>query len=97
VTARRVLLVLGKEVREALRDRRTLFVTLVLPMLLYPALMIGLGTVTARQVGKLREATQRVAFAGPVPAALRERLRARRSGVDRARPAGTSGIHARGQ
>ena len=68
---RNVLLVLQKEVREALRDRRTLFVTLVLPVLLYPALMIGLGTATTRQQGKLREATQKLALAGPVPGALR--------------------------
>ncbi len=67
---RRALLVLGKEVREALRDRRTLFVTLVLPVLLYPALMIGFGAVAARQKGKLREATQSWTFAGPVPADL---------------------------
>ena len=58
MNARRALLVFRKEIREALRDRRTLFVTLVLPMLLYPALMIGLGTATARQQGKLREQVQ---------------------------------------
>jgi sodium transport system permease protein len=74
VNGRRVLLVLQKEVREALRDRRTLFVTLVLPMLLYPGLMIGLGTATARQKGKLQEAVQTVAYEGPVPAELREAL-----------------------
>lgn len=74
MNGRRVLLVLQKEVREALRDRRTLFVTLVLPILLYPALMIGLGTVTARQQGKLRDAMQTLALEGPVPAALREAL-----------------------
>jgi sodium transport system permease protein len=76
VNGRRVLLVLQKEGREALRDRRTLFVTLVLPMLLYPALMIGLGTAAVRQQGKLQEATQKVAFAGPVPSELREALAA---------------------
>jgi sodium transport system permease protein len=74
VNLRRVLLVLQKEVREALRDRRTLFVTLVLPILLYPCLMIGLGAATMRQQGKLKEATQKVAFAGPVPAELRASL-----------------------
>ena len=74
MTGRRVLLVLGKELREAFRDRRTLFVTLVLPMLLYPALMIGLGTATVRQQGKLRDATQSMALQGPLPAALKDRL-----------------------
>ena len=74
MNGRRVLLVLQKEVREALRDRRTLFVTLVLPILLYPMLMIGLGTVTARQQGKLRDAVQSYSLQGPVPAALRDAL-----------------------
>jgi sodium transport system permease protein len=74
VNGRRVLLVLQKEGREALRDRRTLFVTLVLPMLLYPGLMIGLGTAAVRQQGKLQEATQRVAYSGPVPTDLRAAL-----------------------
>jgi len=76
VNPRRVLLVLQKEVREALRDRRTLFVTLVLPVLLYPALMIGLGTVTARQQGKLRDSVQTYALEGPMPPALRDALSA---------------------
>ncbi len=74
MSGRRVLLVLRKEVREALRDRRTLFVTLVLPILLYPTLMIGLGTVSARQQGKLREQVQAYALAGPLPEALRRSL-----------------------
>jgi sodium transport system permease protein len=76
VNGRRVLLVLQKEVREAIRDRRTLFVTLVLPMLLYPGLMIGLGTAALRQQGKLQEAAQRYALSGPVPEALRASLEA---------------------
>jgi sodium transport system permease protein len=86
VTWRRVALVLRKEGMESLRDRRTLFVTLVLPMLLYPGLMIGLGTAMTRQQGKLREATQKMAFEGPVPAALREALRGEK-GLVTAEPA----------
>jgi sodium transport system permease protein len=86
VNGRRVLLVLRKEVREALRDRRTLFVTLVLPVLLYPALMIGLGAATMRQQGKLQAAVQKYAFEGPVPAALREALKGAK-GLEAADPA----------
>ncbi len=86
MNARRVLLVLRKEVREALRDRRTLFVTLVLPVLLYPALMIGLGAATMRQQGKLQAAVQKYALDGPVPAALAEALAATK-GLEAATPA----------
>lgn len=32
--------VLAKELRETLRDRRTLFMMLVIPTLLYPAMMV---------------------------------------------------------
>ncbi|HEX5724121.1 MAG TPA: ABC transporter permease subunit/CPBP intramembrane protease [Longimicrobiaceae bacterium] len=39
--ARAALAVLGKELRETLRDRRTLFMMVVLPTLLYPALFLA--------------------------------------------------------
>ena len=35
------MLVFRREVRDVLRDRRTIFVTLVLPVILYPTLMVG--------------------------------------------------------
>jgi len=37
----RVGLIFSRELRDALRDRRTVFMVLVLPILLYPALMLG--------------------------------------------------------
>jgi len=37
-----VLLVAGKELRETLRDRRTLMVMVLVPLVIYP--LIGLGT-----------------------------------------------------
>jgi len=61
--------------REALRDRRTLFVTLVLPIILWPTLMIGLGAAGARQIGKLQESVQKVVLAGAVPAELRDAVK----------------------
>src|SRR4051794_7349999 len=36
-----VLTIFRREVRDQVRDRRTLFMIFVLPMLLYPVLMIG--------------------------------------------------------
>src|SRR4051794_39874098 len=41
-----VWLIFGREVRDQLRDRRTLFMIVVLPILLYPVL--GLGIVKLR-------------------------------------------------
>lgn len=38
---RRVGLIFRREMRDALRDRRTVFMVLVLPILLYPAIMLG--------------------------------------------------------
>ena len=37
-----VRLILGREIRDQLRDRRTLFMVFVLPILLYPMLILGL-------------------------------------------------------
>src|SRR5690348_15466541 len=39
----RVLLIFRREVRDQVRDRRTLFMIFVLPMLLYPILGIGIA------------------------------------------------------
>jgi sodium transport system permease protein len=39
---RNVLLVFLREVRDQIRDRRTLFMIVVLPLLLYPGLAIGM-------------------------------------------------------
>ncbi|MHC4875035.1 MAG: ABC transporter permease subunit/CPBP intramembrane protease [Planctomycetota bacterium] len=56
VTWRNVRLILLREVRDQLRDRRTLFMVLILPLLLYPGLGVGMMQMTmlvkeeARQV-----------------------------------------------
>ncbi|MEZ6056599.1 MAG: ABC transporter permease subunit/CPBP intramembrane protease [Planctomycetaceae bacterium] len=46
MTRRNVLLIFLREVRDQLRDRRTLFMVAILPMLLYPALGIGIAQMT---------------------------------------------------
>src|SRR5262249_6273601 len=43
---RNVLLIFQREVRDQLRDRRTLFMIAVLPLLLYPALGLGMMQLT---------------------------------------------------
>lgn len=55
-----IKLIFLREVRDQLRDRRTLFMIAVLPLLLYPAL--GLGTVQLALVS--REQTRRVVIIG---------------------------------
>ncbi len=68
-----IRLVAAKELREALRDKRTLFVALVLPVLLYPLMMLSVGPLVSMQKRKLLEAAQHVAVTGPGATAL-ERL-----------------------
>lgn len=50
-----------KELRDIFRDRRTLIVTIVLPILLYPMLMIGFSMMTAAQLGKMEKRKVKVA------------------------------------
>ena len=47
--------ILRRELRDVLRDRRTLFTMLVLPVLLYPALMLGFSSLAASRVEELKE------------------------------------------
>jgi sodium transport system permease protein len=62
-----------KEMRDILRDRRTLFVMIVLPILLYPLLMIGVLQFSILQARRLRAETAKVAVIGAqIPTELRE-------------------------
>jgi len=79
--------VFRKELKEMLRDRRSLMVMIGLPLVLYPLLAIGIATL---QTGKKRELTERV---GKVvlndPAAaphLRDMLAAKVSGLELSPP-----------
>ena len=68
-----IRLVYRKEIRETLRDRRTLFIMIVLPILLYPLLMLGLSSVAMDRVRRLTEGVHPVAVEGAC-AALVSRL-----------------------
>ena len=57
-----VNLIAAKELRDTLRDRRTLFVALVLPLLLYPALLLGLTQIIGATQRNLEEERQKVWF-----------------------------------
>src|SRR5579862_2395249 len=57
---RNVLLIFQREVRDQLRDRRTLFMIAVLPLILYPALGLGMMQLTILP----RQQTQTVVILG---------------------------------
>ena len=50
---RKTMVVYRKELLEVLRDKRTLFTTLILPVLLYPLLIIGFNSLMSRQTTAL--------------------------------------------
>lgn len=63
--------VLGKELRETVRDRRTLFMMLVLPTLLYPAMLVLIQQIAIFGQRQLSAAPAKVAIAGADPALVR--------------------------
>jgi sodium transport system permease protein len=71
-----------KEVTEVVRDRRTLFLTLAMPLLLYPAVMLGMGTVILAGKERLKNEELTVAFASDAAEKLFEgHLPAKTKGV----------------
>ncbi len=63
-----------KELLETLRDRRTLLVMLLLPMVMYPLLIIAFGQVVTHQMSQMQEQKVRVWIKGPLPYGLRRQL-----------------------
>ncbi|HEX2209887.1 MAG TPA: ABC transporter permease subunit/CPBP intramembrane protease [Longimicrobium sp.] len=63
--------VLGKELRETIRDRRTLFMMLVLPTLLYPAMLVVIQQIAIFGQRQLSAEPAKVAIAGADPALVR--------------------------
>jgi sodium transport system permease protein len=61
---RNVGIVYRKELTEALRDRRTLISTLLVPLLLFPVLTAGLGAAIASLIGKAKEEIPEVMVIG---------------------------------
>jgi sodium transport system permease protein len=53
-----------KELTEALRDRRTLISTIVVPLLLFPVLSVGFASVASLMVGKAKEEATKVMIIG---------------------------------
>jgi len=61
---RNVGIVYRKELTEALRDRRTLISTIVVPLFLFPVLSVGFGALAVSLVGKAKEETPKVILRG---------------------------------
>ena len=57
--------VLRKELLDSLRDRRTLIAMILVPMLLFPVMMVGMGKLTASRAEEAREKLLTVAVADP--------------------------------
>jgi sodium transport system permease protein len=64
MSARNIGIVYRKELTEALRDRRTLISTILVPLLLFPVLTIGFGAVAVVLVGKAKEEIPKVMILG---------------------------------
>jgi sodium transport system permease protein len=79
-----VLLVAGKELRETLRDRRTLAVMVLFPLVVYPLVSLATVQVLTVRMGRTEKAPARVAISGPPASAdkLHARLAARNHGGD---------------
>src|SRR5690554_3865052 len=52
---KKILIVFRKELLDLFRDRRTIISSVVLPIILYPVLMIGFNALMSRQTVKLHE------------------------------------------
>jgi sodium transport system permease protein len=66
-----------KEISETLRDRRTLFVTVVLPVLMYPLLLMGMTRLAESESEATLAEKSKVAVWGQVPPALDQEFAAR--------------------
>ena len=61
---RNVAIVYRKELTEALRDRRTLISTIIVPLFLFPVLSVGFGALAVSLVGKAKEEIPKVILRG---------------------------------
>lgn len=61
---RSIFTVYRKELKDSLRDRRTLFSTIIIPTIIMPILMFGVGRLMTQVVSKAREEIPAVAIVG---------------------------------
>ena len=61
---RKIITIYKKELKDSLRDRRTLFMMIVLPMILIPGIILLMTKVQMAQAKKAMEKEIKVAFIG---------------------------------
>jgi sodium transport system permease protein len=64
MNGRAIRIVYGKELRDSLRDRRTIISMIVVPVLVMPMLMFGVGTLMFKTMTKARQEVPRVMIIG---------------------------------
>ena len=64
MSLRNIGIVYRKELREALRDRRTVIASVVIPLFLFPLLSVGFGALVSNIVNKTEEASPKVMVVG---------------------------------
>src|SRR6202171_4292718 len=64
MSLRNIGIVYRKELTEALRDRRTLISTILVPLFLFPVLTVGFGAVPVMLIGKAKQETPKVMILG---------------------------------
>jgi sodium transport system permease protein len=64
MSLRNIGIVYRKELTEALRDRRTLISTIVVPLLLFPVLTVGFGYMATNLIGKAQKETHKIMVLG---------------------------------
>jgi sodium transport system permease protein len=64
MSLRNVGIVYRKELREALRDRRTVIASIVIPLFLFPLLSVGFGSLVSSIINKTEEASPKVMVVG---------------------------------
>src|SRR5882762_333246 len=64
MSLRNIGIVYRKELREALRDRRTVIASVVIPLILFPLLSVGFGALVSTIVNKTEEASPKIMVVG---------------------------------
>lgn len=79
---KKVGVVYRKELLEVLRDKRTLFATLVLPVLLYPLLIVGFNAIMTRQAAEMEQQGATIAIQDSVKDDITRMLATDISGIE---------------
>jgi len=64
ISPSKIRIVYLKELRDILRDRRTLYSMILMPMIMYPLLSVGMGALVGSQMKKTQAAKQKIAILG---------------------------------